>query len=404
MNRIIKDSKRLLTVVKWLTVSITLGAVCGLLGGLFGIAISFVTKTRIDNSWLIYLLPLAGVATVGIYKLLGVETLGTNQIFDMSRTGKKVSFWLAPAVFVCSVLSHLFGASVGKEGAALQLGGSVSGMVGSLFRIGEQEQKTLTICGMAALFSAAFGTPIGACVFSLEVLTIGSYSFRAFAPALLSSVTAHITATAIGAHGESFAISVVPSVSLLNILIVVLLGIVGGIISAVFCYFLRKGSAMAQKLIPNSYVRVFCGGAFIAIAVALMGKYDYNGSGIGVIENIFHGHTVGMEALIFKLIFTVICVSVGYKGGEIVPTLFMGAALGCALSLALGFPVAFGAAIGMVAMFCGATNCPLATIVIAVELFGGQGFVFFGVAIAAASVASGKISLYHSQRFSREAL
>ena len=114
MNRIIKDSKRLLTVVKWLTVSITLGAVCGLLGGLFGIAISFVTKTRIDNSWLIYLLPLAGVATVGIYKLLGVETLGTNQIFDMSRTGKKVSFWLAPAVFVCSVLSHLFGASVGK--------------------------------------------------------------------------------------------------------------------------------------------------------------------------------------------------------------------------------------------------------------------------------------------------
>ncbi len=402
MNRILKDGKRLLTVGKWLVLSVTLGAVCGLLGGLFVLAISAVTKTRIDNSWLIYLLPLAGLATVGIYRLLGIESLGTNQIFDMARTGKKVSFWLAPAIFVCSVFSHLFGASVGKEGAALQLGGSVSGMVGSLFHIGEQEQQNLTICGMAALFSAAFGTPIGACVFSLEVLTIGSYSFRAFAPALLSSVTAHITATAIGAHGESFAVSVVPSVSVLNIFAVALLGIVGGVISAVFCYFLRKGSRVAQKLIPNSYIRVFCGGSFIAIAVALMGRYDYNGSGIGVIEDIFHGHTVGVEALLLKLLFTVICVSVGYKGGEIVPTLFMGAALGCALSLALGFPVAFGAAIGMVAMFCGATNCPLATIVIAVELFGGQGFIFFGIAIAVASVVSGKISLYSSQRFSQE--
>ena len=196
-----KSDDRIKQITKWsllILAAFAVGILCGAIGGSFARSISFVTDLRSQNPWLVFLLPFGGLASVGLYKLTKTEGLGTDRALESVQGRKNVPILLVPVIFVASVITHLFGGSAGKEGAALQLGSGIAEFVSKIIKAGERTHAVMTICGMAALFSAVFGTPVGACVFALEVAVIGRMNAVAVFPAFISSITAYFISTAIG--------------------------------------------------------------------------------------------------------------------------------------------------------------------------------------------------------------
>ena len=384
--------------VKWTFFSLIIGALGGGIGAAFSHLISYVTDVRMNNDWLIYLLPLGGVAIAFIYHILKVEHQGTNQVFEAVRSEKRVPFSLAPAITLGAGITHLLGGSAGKEGAALQLGGSIATVIGEIFRVDDKDRHILTVSGMAAVFAAVFGTPIGAAVFAVEVVSVGYVSLSALYPSFASALTAYIVAVKLGVHPERFQVGIIPEISAVSILKVMALAVIVAMVSIVFCLAMKHSHHAFEKYIRNPYIRAIAGGVAVIVMTLLVGNKDYNGSGLHIIEGIFHGEEVSKFAFILKIIFTAVTIGSGFKGGEIVPTLFIGATLGFTMADAVGLPVAFCAAIGMVALFGSVTNCPIATVFLALELFGGEGMLYYALAIFVAFVLSGYFSLYTGQK------
>lgn len=384
--------------LKWLVLGILTGALCGGFGALFFKSISFVTEFRLQNGFMVLFLPVGGILTVALYKLCRVSGIGTNQVFQSVRSQKSVPVLLFPAIFIGSVITHLCGASAGKEGAALQLGGSISSVLGKIFKLGDSSRRILTVCSMGAFFSAVFGTPLGACVFALEVVDIGRICSAAFFPAIISSITAFAVAGFLGVEPERFHLDFIPAFSFDSIWKVVLIAVLTALLSVVFCFGMSTAQAFFKKFFKNEFLRILVGSFVIIALTVLVGSQYYNGGGIEVIHGIFSGEKIRYEAFILKLLFTVISVSVGFKGGEIIPTLFIGSTFGYALAVLIGLNPVFGAAIGMAALFCGVTNCPLATIILWTELFGSSGIVFFALGAVISFFLSGYSSLYSEQK------
>ena len=385
--------------LRWLLLGIVLGLVGGVGGTLFSKSIGFVTSLREQHHWLILLLPVGGIITVTVYKLCKISGVGTNQVFESAREEKSVSPWLAPAVFVCSCLTHLFGGSAGREGAALQLGGGVASLFAKIFRLDEKTRHIAVLCSMGAFFSAIFGTPLGAFVFALEVVCVGQLCAAAIFPALVASVTAFFVAHSLGAEAERFVIEKVPELSLQTFVQVFVLAMVGAFVSVVFCYTIKYTSRFFKKWLVNEYLRTVVGAVLIILLTWAVGTMDYNGGGIDVILRIFETGEVRGEAFALKIIFTAITIAAGFKGGEIVPTLFIGATFGAVFGGLVGLSPAFAAALGMAALFCGVTNCPLATIFLCIEMFGAQGSIYFALAAVVSFLLSGYVSLYSGQKF-----
>lgn len=385
--------KRITVAFVWVASAAVIGLLCGLIGAAFAKSIGFVTYLRESNSFLIWLLPLGGLASAGIYKLTKTEGIGTDRVLESERGEAKVPLVLLPVIFVASCITHLFGGSAGKEGAALQLGAAIARIVSRFSNI---DPRVLTACGMAGLFSAVFGTPVGACVFAAEVAIVGRVSVRSILPAFTSSIVAHIISVALGVAPERFVMGLVPDFGVGVLCRVLVVTVLVGVASFVFCSLLHGGEHLFQKIFKNPFVRIAVGGCLLVVLTLIFGT-DYNGGGMTVIERIFDEYYVRPEAFLLKIVFTVITVAAGYKGGEIVPSFFIGASLGATLSPLIGLPVGFGAALGMTAFFSGVTNCKLAAAVMSVELFGEKGFVFFFAAALVAKAVSGKISLYHKQ-------
>ncbi len=383
----------------WLTLGILVGIPCGICGSLFAHTISFVTDTRGAFPHLLFLLPLGGCLSVALYKLCRVEGNGTNQVFECARSEKPVPFFLLPAIFIGSSITHLLGGSAGKEGAALQLGGSISSLISKVLRLDEKSRHILTLCGMGALFSAVFGTPIGACVFALEVVRVGNFCSAAFFPTMISSIIAFGVSSFFGVSPERFHLSFVPELAVHPTLTVFLIAIAGALASIIFCQLLHSSEKLFKKFFKNPYLRIIAGALVIIALTLILGTRDYNGSGVPVIHGLFTGESVKYEAFLLKMIFTAITVGCGFKGGEIVPTLFIGATLGATVATLLSFDAAFGAAVGMAALFAGVTNCPLATVFICAEMFGGEGLLFFALTSVTSFLLSGMTGLYSSQKF-----
>ncbi len=352
----------------WLALGLMSGAVCGLCGVVFSKAVGFVTDLRVQNDWILYLLPLGGLLSVAIYKLCRVKNIGTTNVFDCVRTEQSLPRFLAPAIFCGTCISHLFGASAGREGAALQIGGGVANIFARLLKLDEDSRHITVMCGMAALFSAVFGTPLAACVFVLEVI-FTRLCLSAAVPVLISSITAFIISTVLGVHPERFNVGVLPPFSLSLVWKTAVIAAAGILVAFIFCKGLNLGKAFAKKVFKNEFLRIAVGGILVVLLTLLVGNRDYNGGGINIIERVFEG-SVHYEAFALKILFTVICISAGYKGGEIIPTLFIGATLGGALALLLGLPLGFGAAVGMAVLFVCATKCPIATMLLCCEMFG----------------------------------
>lgn len=386
------------TCLKWLVLAALVGVVVGPCGAAFGLALSWANSTRAAQPWLLFLLPVGGLAIVAMYHLAGQPNGGsTNAVFRAVRENERMPLRTAPLIFLSTVTTHLLGGSSGREGAALQLGGSISGTIGKALKLDDSDCRMMTMCGMAAAFSAIFGTPLSATIFTLEVVSVGVMHYGALLPCLFSALIGVWIAGRMGVEPEAFPLSEAMALSPVTLLQVVLLAALVGGLSILFCELLHAAPRIYTRLLPNPYLRVAVGGALIAVLTVLLGTTDYNGAGAHVLHAaVMEGHAVPY-AFLLKMLFTALTLGCGYKGGEIVPIFFTGATFGCVAAPLLGLPAPFGAALGMVALFCGATNCPLASVFLAAELFGGQSLPLFALGCAVAYMVSGYFGLYHEQ-------
>ena len=383
--------------LRWSLLAILVGAVCGLVGTAFHVCVNYATKWRGELPWLLYLLPVGGVVIVWLYHRLGQSSsLGTDKLFTSIQNRTAVPVAMAPLIFVATFLTHLLGGSAGREGAALQLGGSLGSDVGRLLKLSEDDRRTLTMVGMGALFAALFGTPLTATVFVMEVLCMGHMVYSSFVPCIVASLTAFGVSLLLHMEPEGYTLSVVPGLNWFSALQVTGLAALCAALSVIFCAVMHISGHSFKKWMKNPYVRAIAGGLAIIVLTLLVGSRDYNGAGAQVIERAIEGEARPQD-FILKLIFTAITLGCGYKGGEIVPTFFVGATFGCVVGPLLGMNPGFAAAIALVATFCGNTNCPVASVFLGIELFGGQAVPLFALACAVSYMLSGYSSLYHNQ-------
>ena len=382
---------------KWTAIGVIIGVIVGLIGSAFGFLLSECALMRERHSWVIALLPICGVGVVGVYKLLRIHSdKGTNMVLMAVRDGENMTWRNTVSIFIGSVLTHLGGGSAGREGAALQIGGSVGSQIGLWLKMGEQEHRLITMCGMSAGFSALFGTPCAAALFSMEVISVGIMHYSAIVPCIAASVTGYKMAELFGASKETFPV-VAPNLATAAFVKTAILAVLCGMLSIVFCYALRGGSWAYKKLLKNHYLRIIAGGAAVVLLTFLIGTYDYNGAGSQVIARAFTQRADAWE-FILKLLFTALTLGAGYKGGEILPVFFVGATFGSFTAPPLGLDFSFGAAVGMCGLFCGVTNCPITAFVLSIELFGADKLPLFLTACGVSYLLSGYVGLYSEQK------
>ena len=383
---------------KWTLIALITGGAGGLSGAGFRWAIGYVTDVRAANPWLCCLLPAGGLCIAFLYRVTKLSGhADTNLIIKSVRTDERVPILLAPVIFLSTVITHLFGGSAGREGAALQLGGCIGSFIGRVVRLNEKDMPIALMCGMSGLFSALFGTPLTATVFAMEVVSVGVIYYSAFLPCIVAALTAFGITNAFGLEAAAFELKDIPALNIPNILAVAAIGVAAAIISIVFCVSLEQTHKLAVKYFKNEYLRTAVGGTAIALLTFLLGT-RYNGTGGTVIAAaVSEGAALPCD-FILKMLFTVITIGFGYKGGEIIPTFFIGATLGATVAPLLGLPASFGAAVGLVALFCAVVNCPIASLLLSIELFGSRGLIFFGVSLCISYMLSGYYSLYSGQK------
>ena len=375
------------------------GAAGGLIGGLFGKAIRAVTALRADSPRLLYLLPFIGMGIVLLYRLAREEkNRGTNGVLSAIFGDEAVSVPTGPLIFVSTILSHLGGASVGREGAALQIGGWLGERFSRIMRFSAKARSIAVRCGMSAVFAALFGTPVAAAIFCIEVTRVGVFPYSALVPCIFSAFTGAGIASLLGAEPEVFHIGSIPELTASNLALTAVLGLLCALLAILLVLTFHGFEKAAKRFLPDALLRAFATGALIVGLTLLLGTTDYSGAGTNLIEHALAGESCRLSFLV-KLLFTALAIAGGFKGGEIVPTLSIGACFGGLFGSLTGLPVPLAAACGMIAVFAGATNCPIASLMIAMEMFRGQGLPFFAITVTLSFVLSGYYSLYGSQRF-----
>jgi len=382
------------TLLKWMVLGGVIGLVGGIIGSLFHIGVDTATQARLAHPWVLYLMPVGGLAIVGLYRLTKTEGKGTNDIIASVHFGEQVPGLLVPVIFVSTVITHLCGGSAGREGAALQIGGGIGYQAGRLLRLGEKDLPLATLCGMSGVFAALFGTPLTATVFALEVISVGVLYYAGLVPCLTAALTGYLVSVLMGVPPTRFTVTV-PGLEVRTMLLVIVLALLCAVVSILFCRGLHGVEHLLKRTMKNPYLRVAVGAA-VLIGLTLLTNGDYNGAGMEVIGRAMAGQA-DPWAWVWKLLFTAITIGCGFKGGEVVPSFFVGAAFGCVAAGWLGLPAGFGAAMGLVSVFCGAVNCPLASIILSVELFGSGDLLYFAMACSISYLISGYCGLYSSQ-------
>lgn len=389
---------RAATFAKWIAFSVCIGVGIGLIGGGFHEAINGATALREAHPWLIFLLPLAGVGIVSLYRWCGLpQDPGTNYILVAVRSSDPIHLRMAPLIIVSTVLTHLCGGSSGREGAALQMGGAIADRIGRRVGMDKKDERIVVMCGMAAGFSALFGTPLAAAVFAMEVCSVGVMYYAAIFPCVLCSLLAALTAQRLGCEPTAFALATAPAPDWQTLARVIGFGVLCAAAAILICAVFGTTHRLFSHLLKRPYPRVLLGGALIVLLTLLLGTHDYNGAGMEGIAAAIAGRA-RPEAFLLKLLLTAITLGTGFKGGEIVPSFFIGATFGCVYGALLGLPAGFAAALGMTAVFCGVTNCPMTSILLSYELFGGEGLPLFALCIAVSYMLSGYRGLYSEQK------
>lgn len=387
----------LLFFLKWCVLGLLMGAIGGLLGAAFHHALHGVTDIRLANTWIVYLLPLGGLLAVGLYRLLKLRTnRGTNEIIDAVLDGQPLNPMICPGIFASSAITHLFGGSAGREGAALQIGGSTASLLGKLLRLKDADRTILIMAGMSAVFAGLFGTPLTACLFTMEFASVGTIFSPALLPCFLSAYGASRVSALLGVHAEGVALTTPMPITLALSWKYLVLAVAISVLGIFMCWLFHKAEHMAKHYVKNDWLRIAVGGALIAGMTFLAGDQRFNGAGMDMALHAVEGHA-DWYSFAVKMLFTAVTLAAGFKGGEIVPTFCVGATFACWFGGLLGLDAGMAAALGLIGLFCCATNSPLASIVLSIEMFGGTNLHLFALVCVICFVLSGKSGLYASQ-------
>ncbi len=379
--------------------SVLIGLLCGGLGGLFHYVVDLSSGMFHAHGWLLYLLPLAGMAIVWLYHRAGIfQDKGANLVLASLRTGETVPARVAPLIFAGTVLTQLCGGSAGREGAALQIGAGTATCFNRVFHLEGKSANRMTMCGMSALFAAVFGTPITAALFSMEVSAVGVLHYAALYPCLVSSITAWEVSRYMGTAGVTMPAIPLPSPDVGTLFRVLALTLACAVVSILFLEVMHLAGRLYRRFFDGKpYRRAAVGGLLVAAATVLLGTRDYNGAGMEVAVAAVGGQAVSW-AFLLKILLTALTIGAGYKGGEIVPAFFIGATFGCVAGPWLGLDPGLAAAIGLIALFCSVVNCPVASMLLSVELFGGTRLWMFAVVCGVSYLMSGYSTLYSEQK------
>lgn len=392
-----KIRHNLLLFLKWSVISALTGLIVGSFSTLFAFIMNIMTEYREQNDYMLYFLPLGGILTVFLYSAFKYKNdKGTNLVLSTIHARSEIPLRMAPLIFITTIITHVFGGSAGREGAALQLGGSIGNQIGRSLKLDDADKRVVVLCGMSAAFSALFGTPMAAAIFSLEVVSVGVMYYAALVPCVFSSLIATYFSKFFGIKETDFAVVNFPELSILNSFETVILAILCAAVSVLFILLLHSTGDLFRKYLKNPYIRIVVAACAIVILSLIFQTRDYNGAGMNVIARAVNGEAVPY-AFILKMLFTAITIEAGFRGGEIVPSFFIGATFGCTFGSLIGFSPSVCAAVGLIAVFCGVTNCPITSLLISFELFGAGGVPYFMIAVAVSYFMSGYYGLYKDQ-------
>lgn len=385
-------------VFRWVLICCIIGLSAGTASAFFLQTLDWVTHFRETHLWIIALLPIGGLGIGLLYHYYGKEvTAGNNLLIDtIHKPAKKTPFRMAPFVYIGTMVTHLLGGSAGREGTALQMSGAMADQLSKPFRLQEDERRILVIAAIAAGFGSVFGTPWAGLVFSLELLRIGKLRYLAFMPALVSAWLADQVTRLWQTPHTHYSIAMVPDITAMNLVYAVVAGVAFGLCAMIFCKGMHFSSQLFKKIIPYAPLRPLTGGLLIVVAIWFMGTTKYIGLGIPTIVQSFETALPSYDFAL-KIVFTIVTLSAGFKGGEVTPLFFIGALLGNALSVLIPLPLSLLTGMGFVAVFAGATNTPIACTVMAIELFGFDSTVYVLIACAIAYMVSGNHSIYEGQ-------
>lgn len=390
-----------ISFVKWIVLGAVIGILTGSASALFLKGLDAVTRYRMEHPWLLFLLPLGGAGVSLLYKKYGKNSgRGNNLILEQIYGGQEtIPLRMAPMVLFGSLITHLFGGSAGREGTAVQMGGSLAEGFGRLIRIDKEDRKILLMCGISGGFGSVFGTPLAGAIFGLEVIAIGMLSYRALVPCFTASFVGNLIASGVWKVGHlHYKMGQVPDLSGMVLLKVCFAAVLFGLTASLFSKFFNAFRKGISLLIPNPVLKTAAGGVIIIVLVFVTGTRNYLGLSIPMIQDSFSEGGVSPFAFFWKLIFTSVTLGSGFQGGEVTPLFAIGAALGSTLAPLLHMYGPFLAALGFIAVFCGAANTPLACFIMGIELFGSEGAVYLMIVCIISYIFSGHTGIYSSQQ------
>lgn len=393
-----KIKQIMLIMLKWIFICCLIGIFSGIASALFLVSLEFVTQIRIQNTWVIWLLPLGGLLIGYLYYISDSKISKGNNLLleEYNKPEKQIPFLMAPLVLLGTLITHLFGGSAGREGTAVQMGGAIADLCTSIFKLNNSERRTLIILGISAGFASVFGTPLAGAVFALEIVFFSKINFKSIILSFLTAYIAYFTVEFWEIKHPHYSIPVIPDINFTALFWVVTASILFGFAALLFSRSTHFWGKLFSKNIKYPPLRPFIGGTVLAIVIYFIGTTKYIGLGVPMIVDAFSIQNAPYDFLL-KILFTGFTLGAGFKGGEVTPLFFVGAALGNALSVMIPLPIALLAGMGFVAVFSGATHTPIACTIMGMELFGINCGVYIGIACITAYFFSGSVGIYKSQ-------